>query len=138
MKNIYFGVAFAAILSFSACSEDTEPDKSSSSSNPSSSSSLNLSSSSNQISHPIPACLISAKNLQVSMDFSLCWESATMTQEKCDQIAADYSAWVTGEAVPASCPYSEDHCSSANGSVYRYNNGEMPIPMPCESLLNRL
>jgi len=137
MKNIYFGVAIAAILSFSACSEDTEPDKSSSSSTPSSSSN------SGPISRVNKSCFVIANPPQPpGFNFSLCWESETMTQEKCDKIADDYKAFVTSyEMKPSSpCPDSEDNCHPENGqgNVFRYNNGTSPIPMDCAVLLGRL
>jgi len=157
MKNIYFGLAIAAILSFSACSDDNDPNDNNPSSSSGVSSSSDIASSSSDIassssyvassssdggsssSNSIQACFISAQNAQLLMDFSLCWEGETITQTKCDEIAAAYSAFVSSEEMMPSCPENPfDSCSNNNGNVYIYQNGEMPIPMPCQSLLGRL
>jgi len=130
MKNIYFGLAIAAVLSFSACSSDDDDEKSSSSNNPSSSSG----------SGSISACLISA-NPSPTMKFSLCWEGKNITKSKCDAIANDYRTSGAGDGeIMDSCPKDDltDSCSSENGTVYRYNYGTVDIPMPCQSLLVRL
>jgi len=133
MKNIYFGLAIATILTFSACGENETGNNEQS--EPSSSSDLSLSSSSS--SNPIVACYISA-NISPAMKFSLCWEGATMTQEKCNAIIHDYQSLVTSYEMKSSCPDSEDNCNSEKGYVYRYNHGTGPIPMACASLLPRL
>jgi len=74
MKNIYFGIAFVAILAFVACSDsdDNEPDNS------------EPSSSSGQIFHISSACYVTANG------YSLCWENEKMTDEKCAGITEKY------------------------------------------------
>jgi len=133
MKSIYFGVAIATILTFSACGENENDNN-----EPSSSSDVSSSSSSG--SNPSVACYISANIPSMSMKFSLCWESETMTQSKCDGIANDYKSSGAGDGkIEDSCPENEtDKCSNDKGTVYIYNQGTAPIPMPCQSLLGRL
>jgi len=125
MKNIYFSVAIAAILSLSACSDDDDDNSEQSSSSGSDS---------------VSACLIPA-TASPTMIFSLCWEGKNLTQQKCDAIANDYKDIGAGDVeILDSCPEDglTDSCSSENGTVYRYNYGTAPIPMPCTSLLSRL
>jgi len=124
MKNIYFGVAIAAILSLSACSDDDEDNKEQSS-NPNST----PSSSSCPISHISPACYVTANG------YSLCWENEKMTEEKCNNIIKKYKDMgaIAGE-FKDSCPDEgiKTSCSSETCEVNAYTYGN-PIPT-CEMI----
>jgi len=124
MKNIYFGLIFATIFAFSACSDDNDNNEPSSSSDATSSSS--------SISHLSPACHIPAPEA----GFSLCWENAAMTQTICDKIANDYKKMGagTGQMMDV-CPEGGVSCSSQTGATnaYVYNQPAMPT---CQMIVN--
>jgi len=122
MKNIYFGIAFTAILALSACSDDdSEPDN-------------NVpSSSSGPISHISPACYVPAKD-----GYFLCWETVDMTETICGKIADKYKdlGAMTGEFM-TSCPDEglTTSCSSPTGEVNAYIYGQ-PVMPTCQLIVN--